>query len=118
MGVSKSNLIAEQVKAYINAHYSEDLTLQDISDALHISIYYLAHVFKQQTGYSPKQYMLRRRLGEAQTLLISTDLSITDISLAVGYGNPNHFDRMFSKYIGMSPSSYRSFYLAGSSGLP
>jgi len=62
--------------------------------------------------------MLRRRLGEAQTLLISTDLSITSISLAVGYGNPNHFDRMFSKYIGMSPSSYRSFYLAGASGLP
>lgn len=116
-GVSKSNLIAERVKAYINAHYSEDLTLQDISDALHISIYYLAHVFKQQTGYSPKQYMLRRRLGEAQTLLISTELSVTEISLAVGYGNPNHFDRMFSKYIGMSPSSYRSFYLAGSSGL-
>lgn len=118
VGVSKSNLIAERVKAYINAHYSEDLTLQDISDALHISIYYLAHVFKQQTGYSPKQYMLRRRLGEAQTLLISTDLSITSISLAVGYGNPNHFDRMFSKYIGMSPSNYRSFYLAGASGLP
>jgi len=110
--LKKSNLVAAQVKEYINEHYSEDFFLEDIANSLHLSLYYLSHVFKAHTGYSPKQYLLRRRLGEAQTLLITTELSITDISAAVGYGNPNHFDRMFSKYIGMSPSGYRSFYVS------
>lgn len=58
------------------------------------------------------QYTLRRRLGEAQTLLISTKMSITEISVAVGFGNPCHFNTMFSKHIGMPPSKYRSSYVA------
>lgn len=118
--LSQNNIIAAQVKNYINAHYDEDFTLQDIAAAIHVNPYHLSHVFKEQTGYSPKQYTLRRRLGEAQTLLISTRMSITDIAAAVGYGNPSHFDSMFSKYIGMSPSCYREFYVskedAGDSG--
>lgn len=105
------DIIAARVKTYINAHFEEDFSLQDISDALQVSPYYLAHIFKEQTGYSPKQYTLRRRLGEAQTLLITTRRSITDIALGVGFGNLSHFNNMFSKYIGMSPSSYRESYI-------
>lgn len=110
--LSQNNIISAQVKNFINAHYDEDFTLQDIAAAIHVTPYHLSHVFKEQTGYSPKQYTLRRRLGEAQTLLITTKMSITDIAAAVGYGNPSHFDSMFSKYIGMSPSCYREFYVS------
>lgn len=105
------DIIAAQVKAYINAHFEENFSLRDISEAVRVSPYYLAHVFKDQTGYSPKQYALRRRLGEAQTLLITTRISVTDIALRVGFGSLSHFNNMFSKYIGMSPSSYRASYI-------
>lgn len=106
-----ANIIAAQVKNYINAHYDEDFTLQDISAAIHVNPHHLAHVFKEQTGYSPKQYTIRRRLGEAQTLLITTRQPITQIATSVGFGNPCHFDSIFSKYIGMTPSRYRDSYV-------
>lgn len=109
--VNRTDIIVAQVKSYINTHFDEELSLQDMADAIRVSPYHLAHVFKDETGYSPKQYLLRRRLGEAQTLLISTRRSVTDIALEVGFGNPSHFNSMFSKYIGMSPSRYRESYI-------
>ena len=109
--LSSTNIIAAQVKNYIDSHYDEDFTLQDIAEAIRVSPYHLSHVFKDETGYSPKQYTLRRRLGEAQTLLISTTRPVTEIAMSVGFGNHTHFDSMFKKYIGMSPSVYRSTYI-------
>lgn len=109
--LSRTDIIVAQVKSFINTHFDEDFSLQDMADAIRVSPYHLAHVFKEETGYSPKQYLLRRRLGEAQTLLISTRKSVTDIALEVGFGNPSHFNSMFSKYIGMSPSRYRESYI-------
>lgn len=109
---SRTDIIAGQVKHYIDTHFDEQFTLQDISDAIRVSPYHLAHMFKETTGYSPMQYTVRRRLGEAQSLLITTSLSVTEIAVSVGFGNPCHFNTMFSKYIGMSPSRYRSSYVA------
>ncbi len=109
---SRTDIIAGQVKNYIDTHFDEQFTLQDISDAIRVSPYHLAHMFKENTGYSPMQYTVRRRLGEAQSMLITTSLSVTEIALSVGFGNPCHFNTMFSKYIGMSPSRYRSSYVA------
>lgn len=108
---SRTDIIAGQVKHYIDTHFDEQFTLQDISDAIRVSPYHLAHMFKETTGYSPMQYTVRRRLGEAQSLLITTSLSVTEIAVSVGFGNPCHFNTMFSKYIGMSPSRYRSSYV-------
>lgn len=108
---SRTDIIAGQVKSYIDTHFDEQFTLQDISDAIRVSPYHLAHMFKETTGYSPMQYTVRRRLGEAQSLLITTGLSVTEIAVMVGFGSPCHFNTMFSKYIGMSPSRYRSSYV-------
>ena len=108
---SRTDIIAGQVKNYIDTHFDEQFTLQDISNAIQVSPYHLAHMFKETTGYSPMQYTVRRRLGEAQSLLISTGMSVTEIAISVGFGNPCHFNTMFSKYIGMSPSRYRSSYV-------
>lgn len=115
---SRTDIIAGQVKHYIDTHFDEQFTLQDISDAIRVSPYHLAHMFKETTGYSPMQYTVRRRLGEAQSLLITTSLSVTEIAVSVGFGNPCHFNTMFSKYIGMSPSRYRSSYVARADGEP
>ena len=104
-------LKGELIKSYIDAHYNdEELRLQSISGALNISPYYLAHLFKKIVGYSPMQYITRRRIGEAQTLLISTNYHIIEIASMVGYNNISHFNTMFFKYIGMSPRQYRNTY--------
>lgn len=108
---SRAEIVSGQVKTYIDTHFDQPFTLQDIASAIGVSPYHLAHLFKDQTGYSPMQYALRRRLGEAQSLLISTNLTVGQISSAVGFGNPCHFNTMFSKYIGMPPNKYRSSYV-------
>lgn len=53
------------------------------------------------------QYIIRRRIGEAQNLLISTDRSITDIALSCGYNNSNYFQSVFKNLVGMTPGQYR-----------
>lgn len=57
------------------------------------------------------QYVIKRRIGLAQTLLISTDLSATQIATMVGYDNANYFINSFTKIIGITPIRYRNFYL-------
>ena len=99
--------LARQVQEYIDHHFREPLTLQDLGDALHASPYYLSHVFKEASGYSPMQYLTRRRIGEAQNLLVETDLPIARIAEQVGYDTQNYFNLQFSKYVGMSPRKFR-----------
>ena len=99
--------LGHQVQEYIDRHYSEPLTLQILGDALHASPYYLSHVFKEVSGYSPMQYLTRRRIGEAQNLLLETDLPITRIAELVGYETQNYFNLQFSKYVGMPPRKFR-----------
>ena len=108
---SEASALSRRIQEYIDRHYAEPLTLQTIGQALHISPYYLAHVFKETSGYSPMQYLLRRRIGEAQSLLINTDLPITRIGEQVGYETPNYFNMQFSKHVGMPPKKYRQTFV-------
>ena len=103
----EKNFIVERVKNYIEEHYAEDLSLAELNGLVHSNEFYLSHVFKKATGYSPKEYILRRRIGKAQCLLSYTSLSLTEISARVGYDDSNYFSRAFKKIIGMSPRLYR-----------
>lgn len=105
------NELGQRIKDYIDARYTQEIRLGSIAEDLHISPYYLAHVFKDTTGYAPMQYIVRRRIGEAQTLLISTEQSVTEIAAQVGYDNPSHFNQLFTKNVGMSPREYRKNYI-------
>lgn len=109
--LDKPNILGKRIQKYIDTHYKEDISLQKISDDLNISPYYLSHVFKEMIGYSPIQYILRRRIGESQTLLITTNYSVTKIASMVGYDNPSNFNIIFTKHVGMSPRKYRNNYI-------
>lgn len=109
--ISPASQLTDHIKEYIDAHYTEALKLEDIASALNCSVPYLAHTFKDATGYSPIQYAIRRRIGLAQTLLISTDYSSTHIATLVGYDNPNYFNSLFRKVVGTTPIRYRKNYL-------
>lgn len=107
---SEQKKLAKQIRDYIDQNYMNDVTLGMIANELHISLFYLSHVFKDVYDYSPIQYLLKRRIGEAQSLLIQTDLTITRIAMIVGIGNPNYFNIVFSKNVGLTPSAYRKLY--------
>lgn len=69
--------LSEQIKDYIDQYYWDDLTLENLAERFNMSPFYMAHLFKQETTFSPIQYMIRRRIGEAQSLLINTNKSIS-----------------------------------------
>lgn len=108
----KETALTSQVKDYISAHLSENIVLQDIADHLCFSPSYISHVFKKETGYSSIEYLIRRRIGYAETLLISSDYSVTHIATLCGYDSPNHFQVAFKKIVGTTPLQYRKKYLA------
>lgn len=97
-----------QAQAFIDAHLGERLTLPDIAGLLEMSPYHFAHVFKRATGIAPHQYVIRRRMERGKELLVSTDLPIADIALAVGFANQSHFSAAFHRATGLTPQAYRS----------
>lgn len=111
---NKGVILGERIKKYIDDHYSEAHTLESISESLNISLSYLCHIFKETTGYAPMQYIMRRRIGEAQSLLINTQYNATEIASMVGYDNSNYFNTIFTRIVGMSPIKYRKCWVDGS----
>lgn len=103
----KEPSLATKVKIYIDKNYNENISLQAMAIAVNANQYYLSHIFKEETGFSPMQYVTRRRIGEAQNLLINTKLSITEIAANVGYNNSNYFQNVFRKMVGFTPGDYR-----------
>ena len=98
------------VKTFIHEHYLDDISLQTISNAVCISPYYMSRVFKKETGFSPMEYVERLRLGQAQVLLIHTDIQIIEIAHQTGYNNLSTFNYAFSKLFGMSPKKFKKVY--------
>ncbi len=99
------------VKNYISEHFASDITLDSIAEALSFSSTYISHAFKKSTGYSPIEYVIRRRIGYAQTMLISSDYTVSHIATLSGFDNPNHFQTTFKKIVGITPLQFRINYL-------
>jgi AraC-like DNA-binding protein/mannose-6-phosphate isomerase-like protein (cupin superfamily) len=100
--------LSRKIKQFIEINYTKDIPLNEIANRLYISPYYLAHIFKEETGYSPINYLIQRRIGEAKTLLLTTKLTIQEISERVGYDNGNYFSTIFKKFTGDTPSIFRN----------
>ncbi len=104
---SKALTLGRQLQIYVDEHALEDLNIQIVADHFAISPTYTSRVFKKATGMSLIQYLIQRRIGEAQTLLLITDLPVTEIAQKVGYDNLSHFVKMFTQNVGLSPNRYR-----------
>lgn len=110
--VGKNNYdTSRRIKQYIDSNYLKDISLSMISQEVGISQFYLTRLFKEKTGYAPLKYIINRRMGDAQSLLISTDMTVSKIAEAVGYDNPNYFNLLFKKTVGITPGKYRKHIL-------
>lgn len=98
---------AEEALRYIEDHYCDSITVQDIAGHLGINRSYLHRIFKTYTGTSIQNYLLDYRIRQSCILLKSTDLSIRVIAHSVSFIDPLYFSRIFHQKMGVSPSEYR-----------
>jgi len=96
-----------QVLTYIDENYKAG-ELTELAALLNYNIYWLSRAIKRLTGRTYKELLQIKRLNQASFLLLNTRLSITDISIAVGYDNTSYFHRIFRSYFKMSPKEYRN----------
>ncbi len=96
-----------RIKARLERELTDPPTLSSLSREFHLSPYYLAHLFKDITGYSIKNYHLLCRIAATRELLETTNLSITDICERVGFTDMSSLSRYFKREIGCTPSQYR-----------
>lgn len=99
--------IIEIAKHYINEHYSENITLNIISEILYIHPIYLSKLFKEKTGENFLDYVTRTRIEKSKELLKDLSLKIYNVSSMVGYDSSKYFSKVFKQYVGLTPKAYR-----------
>ncbi|MCC3375161.1 AraC family transcriptional regulator [Cohnella sp. REN36] len=97
----------DKAKRYMQAHYAEDVSLEDIAAYSGVSRAYLCRLFQRKLGVSPLEYLRRRRVEAAVTMLRRTDLSAQEIGRRCGFESASYFGQVFRQYLGLSPGVYR-----------
>ena len=93
---------------YINSHYKESLSLEEVADKVYLSSYYLSRLFKKEVGENFSTYLLNKKLDEAKRLLEETEMSVMSISGSLSFSDPSYFCRVFKKYTSCTPKEYRN----------
>lgn len=96
------------VQKFIDSHFTEDIKLEELSARFYISSSYLSHAFREWTGCSPKQYIMKSRITYAKELLITTDLNVSEVAVRSGFGDTSNFIRSFKKETSETPKHYRT----------
>lgn len=92
---------------YINGHISDNITLQMLADRIYLSKDRFSHLFKEKTGYSPIEYIIKKRINVACNLLLHSNMTIQEIASECNFCTAAYFSKTFSKYMNLTPSEYR-----------
>ena len=102
------NYAVKQIINYLNENYNEKISLEQNAHNMYLSPVYISKIFKEETGESPINYLIKIRLEKARNILIKmNDSSIKSIANQVCYDDVYHFSKLFKKYYGISPLYYR-----------
>ena len=114
----KSNQIAVQqasaeppvitkAKEFIRQHSTEDLSLGQVAQAVHTSLFYFCKLFRKANGLTFTEFVSRTRVEKAKNLLLNPNLRVSEIAYEVGFQSLTHFNRVFKKVVGESPTAFR-----------
>lgn len=106
--MNAQNPLCEKMIRYVHQHYNEPLTLERLSSIFYMNKAYLGRVFAKSTGQSFNEYLRAYRIKVAMQMLSRRNLSVMEVSKAVGYQNLNYFFRVFKAHAGVTPSGFRA----------
>jgi AraC-like DNA-binding protein len=101
-----------RVIAYIDARIGDNISLEDLAGVAGVSRFHFHRQFKKSLGVTPHDYLLRARIERAKGLLIESDLTVGEVSGAVGFVDQSHFSHTFRRLTAMTPRSFRNFMSA------
>jgi AraC-like DNA-binding protein len=99
--------VLRRIREYIDENIEHRISVELLASLANLSVWYFVRAFKQSVGVTPHDYLIRRRVERTMELLSSTDISLSQISLAAGFADQSHFSRRFRQLVGMSPRDYR-----------
>ena len=97
-----------RVTDYIDENLHRNLRLAELSAVVHMSRFHFARLFKQSTGMSPHQFVVRRRIDGACARLAAPEAAIADVARSMGFRAPSHFATTFRRITGLTPTAYRT----------
>lgn len=101
--------VVKKITEYLEEHYREKISLDQIAANMYLSSYYISKLFKSETGDTPINYLISLRMEKARELLDEMpERSIQSVAAEVGYEDAYHFSKLFKKYYGISPLYYRA----------
>ena len=100
--------VITKARQFILEHQTEDISLGDVARAVNTSTFYFCKMFKKVTGINFTHYLSRVRIEKARNLLLNPNLRISEIAFEVGFQSLTHFNRVFKKIVGQSPTDYRA----------
>ena len=100
--------VITRAKEYIHEHQTEELSLGQVAKAVNTSTFYFCKMFKKVTGINFTDYLSRVRIEKAKNLLLNPNLRVSEIAFEVGFQSLTHFNRVFKKILGQSPTEYRA----------
>ena len=103
----KNAEIVKKAIHYISKNFANPITLETVSNEVHLTPAYFSSMFKQSTGSTFKEYLNMVRIEESKRLLSNTDYSLLDIAIATGFEDQSYFSKVFKKYTGLTPKQYR-----------
>jgi two-component system response regulator YesN len=104
---NNSKSLINQALNFIEYHYSEDISLDDVAKELNLSKHYLCSIFKKETGENMSLYINKLRIEKAKQMLLESDVKIKEIFEKVGYSNQQYFSKIFKKITGMTVVEYK-----------
>lgn len=101
--------VVQRIMDYMENHYQEKISLDQIAANMYLSSYYISKIFKSETGDTPINFLISLRMKKAREMLDAEEkFSIQEVAAAVGYEDAYHFSKLFKKYYGLSPLYYRA----------
>ena len=96
-----------RAKQFIEEHHTEALSLGQVAQAVHTSVFYFCKLFKKVTGINFTEFVSRTRVEKSKNLLLNPNLRVSEIAYEVGFQSLTHFNRVFRRIVGESPTEYR-----------